>query len=198
MGRTTIVCESTYSERGPQLNAVMGIAIASLGDIDEDGCDDVAVGAPQLRLPGSAQSQHGAVRIITGAGASCSTTRPRLTWLYGRTGHAKTGSVLNATQDLDGDGFRDVLISESSFSRFSGAAPVGRVILLSSQYIRNVLGDEEAPLISEFSIEGNENGEKFGNAITVVPTQSGAIFLAVGVQFATVDRIAQSGRGGSF
>ncbi|XP_066423652.1 integrin alpha-5 [Molothrus aeneus] len=84
-----------------------GSAIAALGDLDRDGYNDVAVGAPL-----GAEGRRGLVFIFRGGGAGL---RPRpaqvLRGLGGPRGQPDFfGAALRGATDLDGNGYPDLLV----------------------------------------------------------------------------------------
>jgi hypothetical protein len=85
----------------------LGFSVATLGDVDGDGLDDVLVGAP-FRNPNGV-TDAGAVFVYSGANAS---------FLYrvtGDTAHLELGRVLAGGADLDGDGVKDFLLGLGSY-----------------------------------------------------------------------------------
>jgi hypothetical protein len=78
---------------------LFGSAIARLGDVDGDGRDDIAVGAPGNPSTGAA----GLVRVVSGTGAVLATHA-------GTAAGGAYGAALAGPGDVDGDGQPDVLI----------------------------------------------------------------------------------------
>ncbi|KAM3657361.1 LOW QUALITY PROTEIN: integrin alpha-5 [Ammospiza maritima maritima] len=84
-----------------------GSAIAALGDLDRDGYNDVAVGAPL-----GAEGRRGLVFIFGGGGAGL---RPRPAQVLRGTGAPRGqpdffGAALRGDSDLDGNGYPDLLV----------------------------------------------------------------------------------------
>ncbi len=80
-----------------------GTAVAGIGDVDADGYDDVAIGAPGADGVGSVTVLHGSADGVSTAGAEV---------LLGA-GHLGTRVV--AAGDVNGDGWADLLASDSSY-----------------------------------------------------------------------------------
>ncbi|XP_074905627.1 integrin alpha-5 isoform X2 [Buteo buteo] len=92
---------------GPQEFGRFGSAIAPLGDLDLDGFNDVAVGAPL-----GAEGRQGLVYIYSGRGAGLHPQPAQVLrgdWAPGR--HPDFfGAALRGATDLDGNGYPDLLV----------------------------------------------------------------------------------------
>jgi len=110
--------------------AAFGTTVASAGDLDGDGFDDVAVGAPQANdFAGHAYLYRGGATGIRAA--------PFLTLRGTDVAGAYYGGALAAGRDLDGDGADEIAIGAERAASFSGyvelisvgaGAPTARVI----------------------------------------------------------------------
>ena len=113
----------------PTANARFGFAVATAGDVNGDGYDDVVVGAPSHTTGGL--TGRGAAYVFLG-GASGLAAAPATTLLGAQAG-ANFGKAVSTAGDVDGDGFADVLVGAprdlftglitgtASFFRGSGA-----------------------------------------------------------------------------
>ncbi len=91
--------------RGTTSKSEFGTSLANLGDIDGDGIDDLAVGAPEHLVSGS---RNGFAAIHSGANGSVLAS-----WTGGSTS-GKFGSVVADAGDADSDGVHDLLVVEQA------------------------------------------------------------------------------------
>jgi hypothetical protein len=94
----------------------LGWSLAFAGDIDDDGYDDIAIGAPLASFGGKKRS--GAIYVIFGSNASIPATvdvevglsTHRGVRLRGATANDWLGYSLTDAGDVDGDGYPDLLV----------------------------------------------------------------------------------------
>ena len=99
----------------PSAGAHFGAAVASVGDTNGDGYDDVAVGGPD------ASSGRGVVAVYEGNGAGITTVAA--TTYVGATTTGAFGSAL-AGADLDNDGYADLTVGVPGDGATAGAVQV--------------------------------------------------------------------------
>ncbi|MGH9884194.1 MAG: FG-GAP-like repeat-containing protein, partial [bacterium] len=141
---------------GNQTSAFLGSAVASAGDVNGDGYDDVIVGAPNFPSNLAAPTNDGQVQIFLGGPTGLSQTPQRT--LTGTVGARKGISVASAG-DVNGDGFDDVIIG-SDFVGVSGSQPRfeiyhGSATGIGASPARTVLG----PALSELGYSVNGAGD---------------------------------------
>lgn len=108
--------------RDPRPNARYGQAVAGIGDVNADGYDDVAAGAPRY---GSPSNNEGRIAVFLG-GANGLQAGPAWTFDSDQTG-ARLGVAISRGADFDGDGFSDFAAGAPRFS--GGQSNEGRVFV---------------------------------------------------------------------
>ncbi|MBN8613639.1 MAG: FG-GAP repeat protein, partial [Deltaproteobacteria bacterium] len=121
------VCAPDRSFYGLRDNDDFGQTIVSLGDLDADGCDELAVGAPRAERRAGAPStlaDEGLVAIVFGSGPDCGPRASVVAWLASGNASSSAGSAL-AAGDLDGDGKSELVVGARTFR--NGVGEIGRV-----------------------------------------------------------------------
>ncbi|PCJ65274.1 MAG: hypothetical protein COA58_10475 [Bacteroidetes bacterium] len=88
-----------------QANAYMGWSVSSAGDVNNDGYDDVIVGAFYYD---NGQTNEGAAFVYHGSSTGISTTIS--TQLESNQANAYLGSSVSSAGDVNGDGYSDVIV----------------------------------------------------------------------------------------
>ncbi len=121
-----------FRVHGPAAKASAGRAVAALGDVDGDGRDDIAIGVPGSRTtPAGEEPQIGKVFVLDGRTSHDPINLPNLGAASGYTitglpGSADFGTVVEAADDLNGDGIADLLIGAPIYRNPSLPAGVTR------------------------------------------------------------------------
>ncbi|MBD3868599.1 MAG: FG-GAP repeat protein [Acidobacteria bacterium] len=126
-----------------------GFSVASAGDVDGDGYDDILVGAP------GGLNGAGRAFLYRGGPEGPSSTADH-EWTGTEAG-ARLGAAVSWAGDVDRDGFADVLIAEPGYD--GGAADIGRV----SVHRGRPAGIEPGP---HRTIIGVQPGEQLGTAVS--------------------------------
>ena len=105
-GGIDVICSYDLSMEGADASYRMGRAVAFIGDIDGDGCDEVAVGA---YLADWTAVNEGAVHVVRGWGGGCAAT-PAEVVVTPRDSYDQAGFSVAGGGDFDGDGVPDLAV----------------------------------------------------------------------------------------
>lgn len=138
------VCAPDQRFFGIRENDDFGQAVVSLGDLDADGCDDLAVGAPRAERrasPPTSLADEGMVAIVFGSGATCASRSSVIAWLASGNASSNAGGVL-AAGDLDGDGRSELVVGARTFR--NGVGEIGRVFVFDGDRLAALRGSASA------------------------------------------------------
>src|SRR6266542_4336313 len=107
---------SEWVVEGHERNASFGTSVASAGDVNGDGYDDVVVGAP-LYGPGD----PGAAFLFLGSATGPSTAPDWAVWPH--QAYASFGTSVASAGDVNGDGYDDVVIGAPFYGPDDGERP---------------------------------------------------------------------------
>ena len=204
-GRLMVICDSAITYYSPHAsNDWMGYSVSRVGDLDGDGCDEVAVGTP---LDDRGQTNQGSVRLVYGFGASCARNQAEQAYLQPGTRNSQAGYGVSGGYDVDGDQVPDLAIGGVGI--VSGINTVGGAWLASGAYLRTLatepmvdltpatdvwpMTDPNSP--AKNRIEGTANGERAGTGVALVPGAGdlGLAAVAVGQPFADFPGVTLAG-----
>jgi len=176
-----LVGTPVWQTEGNQTNAIYGYSVAGGGDLNGDGFDDVAVGAPQANL---GQASEGSVSVYQGSALGLSHT-PVVT-LHSNQGNAVFGVSCAIPGDVNQDGYDDLVVGAPYFN--DGSLQEGAVFL----YFGSPTGIH-APAAQELQI--NVTDARLGWSVARIGDVNGDGFadLAVGAPGFT-DGESQEGR----
>ncbi|MBK7876439.1 MAG: FG-GAP repeat protein [Planctomycetes bacterium] len=157
-----------------------GSAVSGLGDVNGDGFDDVAIGAP-----GWSQGQAGEGRVEIRHGSAVGLANTVASGLESNVANAGAGSSVVGLGDFDGDGYNDVAVGAPGYT--NGQPGEGAVLI----YRGGASGVSVTPA---WILERNQTGARFGAALARAGdlNRDGFPDLAVGAPDAT-DTLAQQG-----
>lgn len=140
-----------WAVEGGQANSRFGQSVASAGDVNKDGFDDVLVGAPDYT---NGHTKEGKVFLFFGSATGLATT-PGWTAEADKA-NSFFGSDVAAAGDVDKDGYADVLVGASGYS--NGHSQEGRAYLYH--------GSASGPLLTpSWIVESNIANAYFGGDV---------------------------------
>jgi FG-GAP repeat/Secretion system C-terminal sorting domain/FG-GAP-like repeat len=159
-GGTSMTGDFDLQLNGHSAGELFGCAV-SVGDLNGDGCADIAVGAPRYNNQlGGVFVYYGGQTVDTSAAAIIRGTNPTET----------LGTALSAAGDLNGDGYSDLVISsESNGGEFGAHVYYGGPSIdlqpdLTMEIPVNYFG-----LFGSAVVTGDFNGDGFADVIVASP-----------------------------
>ncbi len=201
---TTVLCDAETYMADSEFDR-LGTSLAILGDLDEDGCDELVVGASGEEANEDYVNQ-GVIRLVWG---TCSGT-PRVSTLALNVVGTEAGTSVDAGLDVDGDGLPDLVVGAAAYRQ--DFAEVGAAWLVTGDYLLGLEPDVhdlgELPedstlhlllpgdgLLSRQGVRGDEAGAYFGEAVALVPDplDPTRALLAVGTPLGGIGGTDRSG-----
>jgi hypothetical protein len=163
-----------YRINGEEPAAYFGRSLAALGDLDGDGLDDFAVGAPAASAEGLSES--GSAFVFSGA------TGALIYRFDGAAAFDEFGAAV-AGGDVDGDGVPDIAVGAPS------ASPGGRIGAGSTLVFSGVSGQ----LL--FRVDGEARGDTLGRSVAFVGDLNGdgRSEVAIGAPYASPQSLDGAG-----
>jgi hypothetical protein len=151
---TGLSFEENWSVESNRANAEFGTSVASAGDVNNDGFDDVIIGAYRFS---NGETYEGKAFLYLGSASGLSAT-PAWSSESNQT-FAFFGYAVSGAGDVNGDGYGDVLVGATWYDK--GQTNEGRV----SVYLGTAAGLSVNPVVTlESDIEGAEFGASVSSA----------------------------------
>ncbi len=167
---TGLAATASWSAEGTQAGARFGLSVASAGDVNNDGFDDLLIGAPGY-APDATTPDVGRAYLYLGSASGPAAT-PDWTG-EGEGQRSSYGDALSGAGDIDGDGYDDFLIAASKHDvpamdagkvyLFRGGPTATIATLAPSQTFTG--GTATDYLGSAVAAAGDLNGDGFGDVI---------------------------------
>ncbi len=207
-GAATVICEPDAFFTGRKKDDYLARAMAALGDLNGDGCDELAVGSELEDF--ETGNNQGSVRIFFGWGAKCQYKSARVLLLATGKANDRAGAALAGGHDLDGDGVGDLVVGAPDY-RLGSLRP-GAVYWISGAHIRllepmavtvadgQLPADQVAQPYSELDVDpllvvgDTDETANFGRSVSFVPGgASGGVLVAVGAYGSDFGGVGKSG-----
>jgi hypothetical protein len=186
--RIVAICASDFVFLGSAANDNLGRSVTPIGDVDGDGCDDLAAGAPSEDL---GETNQGTVRVFYGWGGAGCPAQPEMTLFRSGLRNAQGGFSVAGREDLDGAGGPDLAVG-IPFYVFDGNT-VGAAAVLTAAYIgsrpREPAQDVTPPITSELFFDptpglpssiavGRKPGAELGRSVALSRLGSSVVLIA--------------------
>lgn len=102
-----VLCSSDWTWTPEGGDRELGRSLAFVPDLDGDGCDELAVGAPK---EDRGLANQGALHLIWGHGGPGCRVEAEVQTLIASDGEARLGAAIHAGPDVDGDGLADLVV----------------------------------------------------------------------------------------
>jgi hypothetical protein len=180
-----------------------GYSVSGGGDLDGDGYDDVVVGAPN-----NGSSSHGAVYIYYGSASGLVESSEQKLRPTGLTSSTQVGHSVALVQDVDGDGYDDVVAGghgDVTNGVYAGAAWVWSgsstgVVESSEKKLVPSAATRNSYFGYTTSTAGDVDGDGYGDVLVGMVGGTGAAYLFYGsstsLSTSDADRLRASDRTG--
>jgi len=175
----SVICSPEYEYFGVGNGDDLGKSVATLGDLDGDGCSEFAAGVPDSDSGGF--NNQGGVAIFWGKGAGCASQAAEWSLLAPFDSNARAGWALDSGGDVDNDGYDDLAVGGYTLSADGDA--VGAAWVVPAAYLSTlpsepvVVGQAPSPLsfsplvdsTGQYWVHGTVHNEQFGRSVALVP-----------------------------
>lgn len=154
-----LITQPSWSVDSGQGSARMGGAIASAGDINNDGYDDVIIGADKFD---NGQDNEGRIYIFHGSATGLETTAA---WTAeGNQEEARFGRAVAGAGKVNDDPYADIIVGARDYDDFIQLNEGGAFVFYGSSTGMDLDGARPSghPLNADWQAEGNQQGAAFG------------------------------------
>ena len=160
----------TWMATGDREGAYFGTSVATAGDVNGDGYDDVIVGAPDYS---NGQTGEGAAFVYYGSAAGLNQTP---NWMVeSNKEYAAFGTSVATAGDVNGDGFDDIIIGAPGYE--NGGSNAGAVFVYYGSKPAGLSAKPAAgagpSLQPDWQIVFNQAGANFGTSVTTAGDVNG-------------------------
>lgn len=143
---------SSWTAEGDQIGANFGYSVSEAGDVNNDGYDDVIVGAHNYD---NGETDEGRALLYLGSAAGISAAP---SWIAENDqAYARFGNSVSSAGDVNGDGYDDVVVG--SYVYDAGETDEGRAYV----YLGSSSGLSASP---SWIAEGNQGSAYFGSTVS--------------------------------
>jgi hypothetical protein len=171
--RIQVLCDPVLQFEGGSGSTNLGRAVVGMGDLNGDGCEEFAFGAPRDDIDGI--NNQGAVRVVYGWGGAGCPAAPEAVVMSAAEVSADVGWSL-AAASLDGDRLTDLVVGAPN--HLVDGARRGGVWVVPGSYINGLRrrpientrenADRFDPRGAIWVVEGRTSGERFGTSVGAV------------------------------
>ncbi len=188
-GRIGVICDAALTWLGLNANDQIGRGASRLGDLNGDGCDELAVGGD---LEDFGNTNQGTVRVVFGFGPTCSSSIARALTLRSDMRNAQAGYSVAGGLDVDGDNVPDLAVGGVGMRL--GTDTTGGAWLIQGSYLAGLTPE---PLTAQppaqtwafappsgtlnLIVGGTTSGERAGSGVGLVPFLGGQGRAAVAI-----------------
>jgi len=151
-GLSTGVTAPDWQVEGDQSEAHFGYSVSSAGDVNNDGYDEVIIGAPNYD---NGESDEGAAFVYQGKSGNLGMTP---TWqVESNQGNALLGCTVSSAGDINNDGYDDVVIGSMRYDNGESDEGAAFVYLGSHSGLNTTL---------VMQVESNQTNAWFGSSVS--------------------------------
>jgi hypothetical protein len=158
-GSSGVAATPQWTAEGDQDSCSFAAAVATAGDVNGDGFDDIVVGAP---LYDNGQTNEGRAYVYQGSSSGLATSPARI--LESNQAGAQFGASVSTAGDVNGDGYADLIVGAPFYD--NGQIDEGGAFL----YLGSSSG---TALSASWTAESNQASAQFGASVSTAGDVNG-------------------------